>query len=155
MLTRSQPIRRRARSSKLFLQLIEIIISHSITAPKIITAINGIVSIVICTPAFCVSSHSIIVYVLQKLLSCTVKLILLIYFGGNIFGIGCLLVKTEREISRDWLPGECLKTLRLTWIATMISPRGAFISLKSGESHLSDWLETPDTSLKVDPRAFE
>ena len=126
MLTRwrSQPIRRRTRSSK----LIQIIISHSITAPKIITAINGIVSIVICTPAFCVSSHSIIVYVLQKknsLLYCKINFI-------NIFGIGCLLVKTEREISRDWLPGECLKTLRLTWIATMIYPlEGPLISLKS------------------------
>ena len=144
MLTRwcSGPIRRQIRSTIMqssSRNYFKLLYPHSITAPNKITAINGIVKIVICTPAFCVSSQSIIAPVVSIFFSCTQQLILLIYLGVIQLmyiwdPILCLLVK-RKKISRDWLPGEWLKTLRLTWIATMISPRGPLISLISAESY--------------------
>ena len=79
---------------------------RSIIAPNKITAINGIVKIVICTPAFCSSSQSIIfsLVIIQNYF-------LLIYLGSD--PLPTRKIK-RKEISRDWLPGECLKTLRLT-----------------------------------------
>ena len=74
----SQPIKEQPLSISLKPPL-EIFYLRSIIAPNKITAINGIVKIVICTPAFCFSSQSIIF----EYFSCFISKLIFI----NIFGI--------------------------------------------------------------------